>query len=46
VCCPEELAVSSRWWQRFLFDPFDVDDDADMDLYPFTKDIATIVTGL
>jgi GNAT superfamily N-acetyltransferase len=35
-----------RWWQRFGFEPFDINDSANLDLYLMTKDIAATLARL
>lgn len=39
-------ADAFRWWQRFGFEPFNVNDAGNLDLYMLTKDIAATLNGL
>jgi predicted N-acetyltransferase YhbS len=39
-------ADAFRWWQRFGFEPFNVDDAGNLDFYLLTKDIAATLDGL
>ncbi|MBY0388420.1 MAG: hypothetical protein K2X56_10030 [Mycobacterium pseudokansasii] len=39
-------AEALRWWQRFGFEPLDADDQAKLNLYLLTKDIAETLPTL